>query len=381
MEFKINCDWKGRYDMKRVLCMTSGIDAGGAESFMMKLLRNMDKTQYMIDFCVGNEKEGFYEKEAISLGSTIHHITLKSKNAKLFTKELILVLKENNYDAVLRLGDTYIATYDLWIAKAIGVQRRAMRSCNAASSGGRINQILHKLLRIPLTSAANIKIAPSTEAAEYTFGPGVVRRGKATILHNAVDMSVFRYREDERERIRCEFGLNDMTVYCHIGRFCEQKNHRFLIDVFSEIAKIDKSARFLLVGKGELEKHIREKIEKLGLSDKTIFAGVRTDIPELLSASDVFLLPSFYEGLPNTVVEAQTTGLPCIVSDTVTREANITGLVKYLPLGDASAWADECVEVSKCKRITDTKDAFISHQYDIETITREFEWLIFESVI
>lgn len=367
--------------MKRVLCILSGLDAGGAETFMMKLLRSMDKTQYMMDFCVGNEKEGFYEKEAVSLGSTIHHITLKSKNAKQFTKELRTVLKENNYDAVLRLGDTCISTYDLWIAKFVGIKRRAMRSCNASSSNGRLNQLIHKCLRRPLSSVANIKFAPSTEAAEYTFGPGIVKRGKATLLHNAIDLSVFKYSEDERTKIRRELDFEGKTVYCHIGRFSEQKNHGFLIDIFFAIAKQDPNARFLLVGKGDLEESIKKKVAIMGLSEKTFFAGVRTDIPGILSASDVFLLPSLYEGLPNTVVEAQTTGLPCIVSDTVTREADITGLVQYLPLGDADMWAEKCIEVSKHERTTDTRGIFISHCYDIETITREFEHLIFESVI
>lgn len=365
--------------MNRVLCLTSGLDAGGAETFMMKLLRNMDRTQCMMDFCVGNEKEGLYEKEAVSLGAAVHHIPLKTKNIRLFTKELQKVLNENKYDAVLRLGDTYIATYDLWIAKFCGVKRRAMRSCNASCSGGSMSQFLHKILRKPLTSVANIKLAPSTEAAEYTFGSGAVKQGKVHILHNAIDLSTFHYKEEERNRICNEFNLQNKTVFCHIGRFSKQKNHEFLMEVFKEIEKKDSRAILLLVGTGELQPNIVDQAKKLGLSDKIIFTGVRTDIPAILSASDVFILPSLYEGLPNTVVEAQTTGLPCIISDTITKEADITGLVEYLPLGNASVWAEKCLIASKKQRRTDTKEAFLSHQYDIETIVREFEQLIFES--
>lgn len=365
--------------MKRVLCILSSLDAGGAETFMMKLLRNMDKTRYMMDFCVGSDKEGFYEKEALSLGAKVYRVTLKTKNPIKFTTELRYLLKQNNYDAVLRLGDTFLTAFDLWVAKSAGVKRLAMRSCNAYGSGSNTFQILHKLLRKPVTSIANVKFAPSTEAAEYTFGKDIIKSGKASLLNNAVDLSVYKYDDLARNKIRKELGIVDDHIYGHIGRFSHQKNHDFLIDVFYEIAKIDDKAKLLLLGKGELIENVKKKVNFLGLSEKTIFAGVRSDVPDVLSAMDVFLLPSFYEGLPNTVIEAQATGLPCFVSDTVTREANITSLVEYLPLEKPAVWAQKCIDTVEKMRITDTEEAFILRRYDIDTITREFEYLIFDS--
>ena len=119
-----------------------------------------------------------------------------------------------------------------------------------------------------------------------------------------------------------------------------------------------------------------EKARLLGIEDKIIFAGVRSDIPYLLSAMDVFVFPSFYEGMPNTVIEAQATGLPCIISDTITREANITGIVKYMPLGNAEDWAKEAATAIKSER-ADTKESFVKNKYDIQSVADEFVQIVF----
>jgi glycosyltransferase involved in cell wall biosynthesis len=156
-----------------------------------------------------------------------------------------------------------------------------------------------------------------------------------------------------------------------------QKNHTFLLNVFAKMHEIDSKTKLLLVGKGDLETSLKAQIRELGLEDEVIFAGVRTDIPQVLSALDVFVFPSFYEGMPNTVIEAQATGLPCVIADTITREADITGLVEYLPLSEsAERWAKTALEkVSKERK--DTKADFIKNKYDIPSVTEEFVSLVF----
>ena len=134
----------------------------------------------------------------------------------------------------------------------------------------------------------------------------------------------------------------------------------------------------MLVGNGILEQQIKDKIKALNIEDKVIFTGVRSDIPQLLSAMDVFVFPSFYEGMPNTVIEAQATGLPCVIADTITKEADITGLVKYLPLtDDAEKWAGIALSSIKSTRI-DTKENFVKNGYDIESVTKKFTQLVFK---
>ena len=164
----------------------------------------------------------------------------------------------------------------------------------------------------------------------------------------------------------------------HIGRFMTQKNHAFLLDIFNQIYTQNNNAVLLLVGTGELQAQIKEKIKALGLEKNVIFTGVRSDVPQLLSAMDVFVFPSFYEGMPNTVIEAQATGLPCVIADTITSEADITGLVKYLSLSDsADKWAETAFELAKSER-KDTKEEFIKNKYDIESVAQEFVRLVFD---
>ena len=155
-----------------------------------------------------------------------------------------------------------------------------------------------------------------------------------------------------------------------------QKNHVFLLDVFFEYLKLAPNSVLLLVGGGELEFAIKQKASELGMSDKIIFTGIRSDIPSLLSAMDVFVFPSLYEGMPNTVIEAQATGLRCIISDTITHEADITGLVHYLPLGDAGEWANYIDQLPQVIRETPIQK-FKENCYDIETVTEQFVNLIF----
>ena len=151
-----------------------------------------------------------------------------------------------------------------------------------------------------------------------------------------------------------------------------------LDDVFSEIKKKNNNAILMLVGgNGDLEGQVRAKITKLGLDECVIFAGVRSDVPQLLSAMDVFVFPSFYEGMPNVIIEAQATGLPCIISDTITREADITGLVKYMSLQTSvQEWADNVAKSINTER-ADTKEDFIKNGYDIKSVAGEFVKLVF----
>jgi glycosyltransferase involved in cell wall biosynthesis len=198
--------------------------------------------------------------------------------------------------------------------------------------------------------------------------------GKASnvkLLHNGVDLNFFKYDEQGRFSVREELSLKDKFVVGHIGRFNKQKNHKFLLEVFKEISKRREDAMLLLVGTGEDKDLICNWIDELGLNEKVILAGQRFDIPQILSAMDVFVFPSLHEGMPNTVIEAQATGLPCIIADTITPEADITGLVKYLPLSlSASDWATEALAVAGIQR-RDTSAEFVAHGYDIGSVAKE----------
>lgn len=365
--------------MKRLLCLIGSMNTGGSETFLMKMFRGLDKSRYSMDFCINVEQECFYEKEIKELGGKVYKIPSKSENLKEFKKQLSEIVKNNGYEYVLRITSTAMGFMDLKIAKKAGAKVCSARSSNSSDGNGIKAKIVHRLGRWLYGKYVDVKFAPSDLAAEYTFSKRAVQKGEVALLHNGVDLNVFHFDEKGRENIRAEFGISpSQTVIGHIGRFMEQKNHRFLLDIFQQVYAQDNNAVLLLVGCGELENEIRKKIEELGVEQNVIFAGVRSDVPQLLSAMDVFVFPSFYEGMPNTVIEAQATGLPCIIADTITKEADITGLVQYLPLKETSEkWASVAQSASSKER-KNTKNDFINNKYDIESVVQDFARLVFD---
>ena len=188
---------------------------------------------------------------------------------------------------------------------------------------------------------------------------------------------MYRFDSEARARIRETFHIpQDAFVVGHIGRFSQQKNHTFLLEAFASVHRMHPEAILMLVGDGELRPEVTRQVERLHLSDCVRFCGVRSDVPALLSAMDVFAFPSFYEGMPNTIIEAQATGLPCVLADTITKEADITGLLTYLPLGDAARWANEIAGKCACVR-RDTSEELKAAGYDIDEVCKEFVQMIF----
>lgn len=363
--------------MKRLLCILSSMNRGGAETFLMKIYRQLDKTQYQMDFCINVSSKCAYEDEIMTMGGKVYRIPSKSSSVKKFKKKLYEVVKSNNYKYVLRITSNTFGFMDLKIAHEAGAEICAARSSNSSDGGSLKSKLAHEIGSVLYSKYVNVKIAPSDLAAKYTFGEKNYKNGAVHILHNAVDLHKYGYNAEGRRNIRIEFKIADDTaVLGHIGRFMTQKNHAFLLDVFAEYIKLNANSVLMLVGCGELESSIKERASTLGISDKVIFTGVRSDIPALLSAMDVFVFPSLYEGMPNTVIEAQATGLPCVISDTITREADITGLVHYLPLGNAYTWASYISQLSQVIRETPVQK-FKENCYDIETVAEQFVKLIF----
>lgn len=355
--------------MERLLCIVSGMNAGGAETFLMKMLRGMDRTEYVLDFCV-TAQENLYESEIKTLGGRLFVVPAKSRHPIASFLAIKRLVKREGYRRVIRVNEHSLSTIDLIAARMGGAKTVIMRSSNA-SSPKRLGRILHRMFFLLPRIVPNVRFAPSTEAAEYSFGKGCIKKGRAFLIHNGVDTSVFRYRPDTRDALRAELGVGDGVLFGHVGRFNVQKNHSFLLDVFRAIKDREERARFVLIGKGDLENEIREKAERLGILDDIVFTGVRKDIPELLSAMDVFVFPSFYEGMPNTVIEAEATGLPCVIADTITREADITGLVSYLPLTDPAHWAEVALSKVSSERMN-TADAFRAAEYDLDSVVSRF---------
>ena len=360
--------------MLRILCIVASMDTGGAETFLMKVFRNIDKTRIEMDFCVGTTRKGYYDDEILSNGGKIVYVTMKSKNFAVFCKDLFSLLRKNHYDCVIRIGASSLTAIELWIAKICGVPCRILRSSNAGTLMDQgIHGVIHKILRVPLTSAATVKIAPSYLAGEYTFGKRIAKKD-LIILKNGLPTDDFSFSEEYRQQIRDEFDIKEKIVVGHVGRFNPQKNHDYLIDVFNEFSKGKTNAVLMLVGTGELETQIKAKARELDILDKIIFTGVRSDVPKLLMAMDVLVFPSIYEGMPNVVVEAQCTGLPCVISDAITHEAKITDLVTMESIHDAPLKWSTSISQSLEKKVDRNKYAeeMRRNGYEIKDVVNQF---------
>ena len=364
---------------KRLLCIVGGINAGGAETFLMKIYRALDKSKYQMDFYVSTRDEGFYDKEILSMGGRIFHSVPKTKNPIYSFKKLIETVRKEKYNYVMRVSQHSLSTLDLIAAKIGGAKTLIYRSSNSKTGGGAVNQIMHLLFKWLPMFIPDIKLAPSTEAAEFMFGKNCVKSGRALIIKNAIPLDVFEFDKVKRDKIRKEFNLDDKFVIGHVGRFSSQKNHNFLVKIFAEVLKKHDNSILMLVGKGELESDIKKKVQILGFQEKVIFTGVRSDLPEVLMAMDAFVFPSFFEGMPNAVIEAQATGLPCIISDTITKEVNITGRVEYVSLNSSpTQWAEVILKYKNGLNRNGLKDVFVKNGYDIESVTKNFEKIIFK---
>ncbi|MBO5359340.1 MAG: glycosyltransferase family 1 protein [Clostridia bacterium] len=357
---------------KRLLCCMSSMDTGGAETFLMKQYRQIDREKYQMDFCVNVAERGYYDDEIEALGGRIYRIPPKSQDFKKSLKALEDIVRDNGYENVMCSSVKPGTALELIAAKKGGAKRLIYRSSNSSVDGGRKQKILHSTVGQLAKIVPTVKFAPSKEAAEYCFGKGCIRKGKAFLLHNGIDTGVYRYSDKTREEMRREFGFTDEYVIAHVGRFSAAKNHTFLLDVFEEILKIKPNSVLMLVGKGELSDEIKQKAKDKNILNKIRFLGLRSDVPKVLCAADVFVFPSFYEGMPNTVIEAQSLSLHCVISDRITPEADITGLVEYLPLGDATLWAQTAAKYADGYERHEMTEIFKKQKYDSETTAKEF---------
>lgn len=355
----------------RVLQVFASLDRGGAETMIMNIYRNINRNRVQFDF-VANEKECeySYEKEIRELGGRIFYVPeFNIVNYMIYKRTWKNLLSEHPEWKIVHGHHTSPAFVYLKEAKA--QNRITIAHSHIAGGESSFKSYMKVILRYPIRYIADYLFACSKSAAKWMFGKYYT---SAYIINNAIDAQKFSFRENIREVKRKELGIENKFVIGHIGRFQTQKNHKFLIDVFKIIHSRNNNAVLLLVGDGELRQTIIEKVENLGLSDNVIFTGVRSDIPELLQAMDVFVFPSLYEGLGIAVIEAQAAGLHCIVADTIPKEAYITDLIESIPLTEKEdIWAERILKYNNGYNRQNTYEEVKSKGYDIYETTRWLE--------
>lgn len=324
----------------RIAHIIGKLNAAGVEAVVNNYYKNIDHNKYQFDYYIDSDSSCKPPQEMIDMGAR-YFVIPPYQHLFSHIKTLVRFFKENNY-LIVHSGMNTLAPISLFAAWIAGVPIRINHNHSTAGKGEFKRNCLKYCLRPFAKVFANYYCACSKYAGIWLFGKNFFNSGKVTVFNNAVDTSKFAFSTSNRDKLRKELGISNKYVIGHIGRFTKQKNHYFLIDIFEQYYKKNSNAVLLLVGIGELQDEIKDAVKKKKLEDAVIFLGKRSDVDELYSAMDLFVLPSLYEGLPVVGVEAQVSGLPCIFSNEITREVAITENVYFLPIdGSVSDWCSQ----------------------------------------
>lgn len=304
---------------------------GGVESVVMNYYRHIDRTKIQFDFICDEDSTNIPYEEIEKMGGKVILIPPYQKVFK-YHKKLKEVLKSGGYKIVHSHINT-LSVFSLFAAKCAGVPVRIAHSHSTTNKKEKKKNLLKQILRPFSKVFATDYMCCSELAGRWLFGNKEYDNGNVYLLNNAIDLDKFKYDEEKRKEKRKELNIEDSTlVIGHVGRFVEQKNHRFLIDIFNEVHKQKENSILLLAGQGPLMEEMKEKVKILGIEDSVKFLGQRNDINELYQAMDLLLFPSLYEGLGMVVVEAQISGLPCVVSTEIPKIAKVTKKITFVNL-------------------------------------------------
>ncbi|WHX41416.1 glycosyltransferase family 1 protein [Mesobacillus sp. AQ2] len=350
----------------RVLHVVVNMNRGGAETLLMNLYRNIDRSKIQFDFLTC--KEGVFDEEILKLGGKVYRIPYitevgHSKYLKALTEFFI---EYPQYQIVHSHMDK-MSGFVLRAAKKAGVSVRIAHSHSTRSEGGAAARIYKWYAGTMIPKYATDFVSCSKEAAEWLFG----KKANGTIfLKNGIDLDKFKFSPKVRELIRSELKMEkDQFLVGHVGRFSMPKNHSYLLELFKEFLSYRREAILLLVGDGPLLPEIKRKAEEMELSKNIKFLGSRSDVEQLLQAFDVFLFPSIFEGVPVSLIEAQASGLPCLISDSITKEIDMgLGLVHSISLTNKKLWIERMQDVinQHSTRNSNVNSLISDNGYDIK---------------
>ncbi len=330
----------------RVAQVMGYMNGGGVEQVVMNYYRHVDRTRVQFDFIVCEGSEMVPEDEITSLGGRVFMVPPYS-HVVAYGRALENLYQSQRW-SIVHSHLNALSVFSLRAAKTAEVPVRIAHSHSTSGQGEFAKNIIKNILRTQSRRYPNYLMACSQHAGEWLFG----KEAEFQIIPNAFEIKKFIFNSSERSRVRSELGIHDESIVIgHIGRFMTQKNHLFLIDAFSRLLDFAPNVLLILVGEGELKAEVERKVRANGVEDRVIFLGQRSDVSSLYQAFDVFAFPSLYEGLGMVLIEAQVAGLPCVVSDCVPHESNVSGAVHYLPLGDSDMWAHALVEAARGGRL------------------------------
>ncbi len=357
--------------MIRILHMIGSLASGGSQTMIMNLYRNIDRNEMQFDFIVDHPEDMIFDEEIKSLGGKIYVFpTFKGYNIVEIRKAWTDFFNNHPEYKVLHSHVRSYASIYLPIAKKYGL--KTVIHSHSTSNGTGFPAFVKQIMQYPLRFQADCYLSCSELAGEWLFGEKIVQSDKFQILPNAIDIKAYQFNADARNRVRNELNIGDEEIlFGHVGRFHASKNPIFLLKVFQEIHKRMPNSKLVMVGDGELRNKIETAIHQLKIEKDVFLLGTRKDVKDIVQAMDCFLFPSCWEGVPVTVIEAQASGLPCFVSDTVTKDVGISEQVHYLPIDQGTEpWATAILNTELKRK--DVVDKIKQAGFDIEDTSR---WL------
>ncbi|MBN2286727.1 MAG: glycosyltransferase family 1 protein, partial [Tissierellales bacterium] len=358
--------------MIKVLHILGSLGSGGVESLLYNWYETIDKNKFSFDFIVNGEHIGYNEKKIIgNFDCQVFHVPKFKKNIIQNIFQTKSIIKNGHYD-IVHVHHTEKSFIQLSASYLAGSQVRIAHSHDCIKNMRPLSRAAHAVYCFLTKLFATHYCACGIEAGQWVFGQRAVGNQKVMIIKNGIEILNYRYNEALRNEMRKELNIEHQFVLGHVGRFTAQKNHAFLIDVFKNVLVIRPEAILLLVGEGELRQSIEKKVKDLALEERVIFLGVRDDIPELLFAMDLFVLPSLHEGLGIVLIEAQSTGLQGLTTrDLVPYDAKITDLVQYIPL-DVKQWVAKITKTESFSR-PDMTLTMTQAGYDLHATVKDLE--------
>ncbi len=368
----------GNSNAIRVLHITEVLSQAGIESFLMNVYRRIDRNKVQFDFLVLRNEHEFFDEEVESLGGHKYWVHSDIKNTLIRileeTKQIEIFLKKNHYDIVHIHYTTPLRAPYLHAALKCGATHRIYHAHSAYVSGkSKLKLLIYSFMRKKIEIWGTDFFACSHAASRWMYPEDLLKRGEDIVIPPGLEIDKFKFDKSQRDRIRKELNIKNEFVLIHTGRFTEQKNQSFIVRVFSELKKTVQNSKLLLSGIGSMQDEVKELTKKLDLNEDVIFLDVKPDIYPYLSAADVYVMPSLYEGLPLAAVEAQCSGLPCVMSNLITEEVALTENVSFLDLNDPiEKWTSKILEYKNFSR-RDESRTIKDCGYDIDDIAKKME--------
>ncbi|MBQ7976536.1 MAG: glycosyltransferase [Clostridia bacterium] len=360
---------------------TCPLGTGGITSLVLNLCEHIDRDKVNFDYLVYRDEKEYNEERATALGGkklVASNTDAKNSAMKFWLKfyRSYKIFKKEKPDAFHINASTPYDTLIGIAAKAAGVKKVIIHSHNASSSGNsKIKKLIYEFTKLVMSLYTDEYFTCSTEAAEYMFPKSVLKKKNYAMIKNGIMPDKFIFDSKKRDELRNKYNLTDAFVIGNIGRMETQKNQTFLLDVVKELTKINPKAVLVLIGIGTLEAKLKEKAKTLGIENNVIFWGASKNVNELMMMMDMFVMTSFHEGLPVVGIEAQTTGLPCVFADTITKEVKISENVEFISLKESAAgWANEILKLAE-KENNRTKGVENAENsgFTIEAVAKDLE--------